>query len=192
MVISDSLARAVTNIFSFDAFVEGQVTLIESEDYKYGSGQSINNPDAGADNGEAGTYKIDFLDYSLYTVGASRLDDAVDTEVTPDFPRPRFTNSDETDYDINASARDEWCNYTRTMAAGSYSAVLRAASSTSLDVRLDLVTSSPAVPNQTVKFLGTFHVPGTGGANNFIREHRARSEGDRRPAQRRGGSGHLR
>ncbi len=167
IIVSDQAARSVTNSFSFDTFVEAQVTILESEDYNFDSGQGSNSPPAGAFANLTGTYGVDFIDSSLWSVGVYRPADAVDTDVTTDLARPRFINSGATDYQIGFIARGEWCNYKRTISAGSYSAVLRATAGTAQDVRLDLVTSNPSLPNQTVKSLGVFHVPNTGGLSVF-------------------------
>ena len=107
---------------SFDTFVEAQVTIVESEDYNYGSGQGSNNPPAGAFANLASTYGVDFIDSSLWSVGVYRSANAVDDQATADFPRPRFVSSGATDYEIGFIARGEWCNYSRTITVGSYSA----------------------------------------------------------------------
>src|SRR2546425_1175475 len=61
----------------------------------------------------------------------------------------------------------DWCNYTRNFPAGDYQAWAalsfdgRAAGQ--LHGTLQLVTSDPMAPNQTVQQLGIFDAPGSGG-----------------------------
>jgi hypothetical protein len=163
IIVSDQAGRATTNAFAFDTFLESSTTIIEGEDYNYQQGQFINDPAPNAYNGLVGTYKIDYLDQSLSTTApVYRTGDAVDLDVTQDFPRPRFVTPGQTDYQVGGILLGEWLNYTRTFAAGRYKIYLRAASTVAQDVRLDLVTGSASVQNQTVKYLGTFHVPDTG------------------------------
>ena len=163
MIVADQAGRSVTNNFAFDTFTEGAPNIIvESEDYNFSSGQFIDNPLPGAYAGKVGTYLTDFEDSSLATTGDYRTSDAVDITASFDNPRPKFTGSGYTDYDIGSIVQAEWVNYTRTVAAGSYHVFLRASAVVAQDIRMDLVTSDPTQPNQSLRFLGTFHVPNTG------------------------------
>lgn len=72
-----------------------------------------------------------------------------------------------TNYRIGWVAPGEWQNYTRTFPQGTYNVWAamsydgRAAGQ--LTGSLDLVTSNPAQPNQTVERVGNFTAPGSGG-----------------------------
>ena len=162
MIVSDQAGRTATNDFNFDTFVEASTKLIEIEDYNYSGGQYINDPVPAAYAGKTGTYLTDFEDSSLATTGDYRTADAVDIVATTDFARPRFTSSGVIDYDVGSIVYAEWLNYTRDYTAGSYNAYLRASATVAQDIRVDLVTAGSTGPSQTLKYLGTFHVPRTG------------------------------
>ncbi|MBX3746649.1 MAG: hypothetical protein KF833_15175 [Verrucomicrobiae bacterium] len=70
-------------------------------------------------------------------------------------------------YRIGWVANGEWQNYTRTFPTGDFNVWAAMSydgrSPGQLNGSLDLVTSNPALPNQTVERLGSFSAPGSGG-----------------------------
>lgn len=167
IIATDSAGLSTTNELTFDTFVESQAIILEAEDYNYGSGEFVNNPDPGAYNSVAGTPGVDFVDSTPSTYGTYRPDDAVDTANTADVARARFVNAGVTDVQIGGIVSGEWMNYTRTLPNARYQIWLRAASTAAQEVRIDRVTGNPRQPNQAVELVGAFSVPRTGNLVNF-------------------------
>jgi hypothetical protein len=140
----------------------------ESEDYDYGGGLTYDptitpNEYAGA----AGTLEVDYHDVSA-TQGAHayRTSDISGTEVNGDTPpRLAYIGTGFTDYDLGWYDNGDWNNYTRTIPAGQFNVVLRAANGTTGNGGLALaqVTGGIGTSNQTTANLGTFTIPATGG-----------------------------
>ena len=166
-IVTDSGGLSSTNDISFDTFVEAQCRIVEAEDYNHSGGQFIDDPAPGAYALFAGTAGVDFTDTTAGTLGVYRATDPVDTATTADVVRSKFTTAGLPDYQIGSITTGEWCNYTRTVSAGSYHAYLRVASTAAQAVRLDRVTAGASQPNQTLEFLGNFLVPRTGNLNVF-------------------------
>jgi hypothetical protein len=77
-----------------------------------------------------------------------------------DYRRPWITSLNLNEYVLTNTGTNEWWNYTHEYPAGNYYAYLRAgAASFNFTNRLDLVTSSYALPGQTTTKLGVFAVP---------------------------------
>ncbi len=161
-IVTDSGGLSTTNDLRFDTFVEATAKIVEGEDYNYGGGQYIDDPQPGAYALNSGTPGVDFYDTTPTTMGAYRTADAVDTAVTSDGPRSKFTTAGVSDYDIATIGAGEWWNYTRTLANPLYNIWIRVASTAAQAVRLDKVTGNTSQPNQTTQLLGFFNVRRTG------------------------------
>jgi hypothetical protein len=101
-----------------------------------------------------------------------RAADGIQTSFANDYARPKHLLSGTRDYIVTNIVQNEWMNYTRTFAPGNYTCYLRAASIVTgnngvAPVSLDLVTSDPTQPGQTLTNLGTFQVAYTGVNNVF-------------------------
>jgi hypothetical protein len=97
-----------------------------------------------------------------------RLDNnsCLETERASDVPRSQYVNSGFPDYDVGFSLSNNFANYTRTYPAGVYYIYMRGANGgnvSSNTASMNLVTSGRATLNQTIKQLGTFTLPVTGG-----------------------------
>ncbi|MBI3849711.1 MAG: carbohydrate-binding protein [Verrucomicrobia bacterium] len=169
ITVQDSAGQLVSFPLLFDTFTEPSALVIEAEDYNTNNGNFMDNP---APNGYAnavGTPEVDFHDVTPSTLGAYRGSDAVDTALSADTARAKFTAASANDYDVASVEQGEWQNYTRTFPTGKYDVYLRFASTVAQSVRLDLVTGDRTQPNQTTAFLGTFPVPNSGGAHTYAR-----------------------
>ncbi|MCC6822342.1 MAG: hypothetical protein IT579_16550 [Verrucomicrobia subdivision 3 bacterium] len=80
--------------------------------------------------------------------------------------RNQYATNNMAEFVVHRTAAGEWLNYTRDFAGGNYNAFLRVASFGPTEVRLDRVTSNPALPGQTTANLGKFTIP-----NQFARYH---------------------
>lgn len=166
LIVTDSGGLSSTNDLAFDTFVASQTVVIEAEDYNYGGGQFIDNPDPGAFSGQVGTAGVDFLDSTSGDASTYR-GDAVDTATSTDVARERFVSAGQPDYQVQNLTDGEWVNYTRTVPAGSFLAYLRVASTAARDVRLERVGGSAGQANPPLEFLGAFRVPRTGTLNSY-------------------------
>jgi hypothetical protein len=155
---------------TFDTY--NPVLTWEAEDYDYGSGLTYDptittNEYAGA----VGTAEIDFHDVTTAAgTHTYRPSDAAATEVNGDSPpRLAYIGTGFTDYDVGWYDNGDWNNYTRTIPAGQFNVVFRAANGTTGagSVALARVTSGVGTTTQTTSPLGTFTVPATGGWQTY-------------------------
>jgi hypothetical protein len=164
---------AVTNI-TFDTVSPNYYTF-EAVDFNYGGGLFFDNPQTNAYYDHDGVEGVDYYLPALQsTLGYNRL--GLNTEACSDVPRAQFYNTinsqgyPSTNYDVGTTATGQWGNYTRTFPAGVYNVYIRASDGSgglSDSCSLDLVTSDPTQPNQTVSQLGTFSVPTTKGWQTY-------------------------
>jgi hypothetical protein len=139
----------------------------EAEDYNFGNGQIIPEPQTNGYAGQPGTAEVDYHDGSA-TQGthAYRTVDTSGTEINGDtLLRPAYNGTGFSDYDVGWYDNGDWNNYTRTFPAGSYNVCLRAANggTGAGSLTLGRVTSDPTTSPQTTTNLGTFSIPPTGG-----------------------------
>jgi len=93
-----------------------------------------------------------------------RPSDAAATEANGDAPpRLAYIGTGFTDFDVGWDDNGDWNNYTRTIPAGQFNVVFRAANGTTGNgsVSLAQVTSGVGSSNQFTANLGTFTVPST-------------------------------
>jgi hypothetical protein len=158
------------------------VFVIEAEDFNYDGGQtkaaaSVMPYLGGAYDGLGAIQDVDIHendgnDSDQYRKGEdpnANMDAVLGNRWSAD----RGTWKVTTNYKIGWIGGD-WFNFTRTFPAGNYN-VWAALSFDGRDAsqlagRLELVTSNPAQPDQTLEVLGTFDQPGSGGwgANNLV------------------------
>lgn len=168
VIVTDSGGLSSTNEVEFDTFSEEQVKVLDAEDYNHGCGQFVADPAPGAYEGLAGITGIDFLDLTPASLGHYRPD-GVDTTLTTDIPRAKFTDSLTPDYQVGSIGGGEWWNYTCNLSNAPYHLWVRYASTaTSAQlIRVDRVSSDPGQTNQTLQFLGTLQAPRTGSLRRF-------------------------
>jgi hypothetical protein len=173
---SEGLSSQATSYF--DTFTTNNF-IVEVEDYNFGGGQFIDDPEPIAENGgpqptgyanQAGLAGIDFSDTRTdFKDVPYRPDDNVRMQHTLDFPRDKFVQAGGAaafvyDYDVSDISAGEWLNYTRNFEAGSYQVYLREAlrNAPQAQSALEEVTSDPSQPDQTTAPLGTFLAQGSG------------------------------
>lgn len=168
VIVTDSGGLSSTSEVAFDTYSEEQVKVLEAEDYNHGSGQFIEDPAPGACEGLAGITGIDFLDLTPASLGTYRPD-GVDTTLTTDTPRAKFTASLTSDYQVGGIGGGEWWNYTCNLANAPYHLWVRYASAAPAAqlIRVDRVSSDPSQTNQALHFLGTLQAPSTGSLRRF-------------------------
>ncbi len=170
LVVTDADGATTTQTIYFDTFTSA-ARVVEVEDYNFDSGSYFNNPArtpegwGQADNSytdRAGLEGVDFHDTRTAPNGANtmyRTLDPVRMQHSLDLARSAF-NPDNSiwDYDVGDLAADEWQNYTRDFAAGSYEVYLREAivNFTQAESVLEEVTGNPTQPDQTTRVLGSF------------------------------------
>ncbi len=176
-VLSVTDADGVTReaLWWFDTLTAA-AKVVEVEDYNFESGGFFNNPVrtpeySGGENSftdRIGTSGVDYSDTRANPNGTDtmyRTWDPVRMQHSIDLQRPVFDNAQFVyDYDVGDVAAGEWLNYTRTFTTGSYEVYLREAvvNLTASESVLELVTSDPTQPGQTVSVLGSFFGDSTG------------------------------
>jgi hypothetical protein len=156
-------------------YLTGPVFFIESEDFNYDRGQHKAEADAwdypgAAYDGLSGVTDVDFHDGGNPEPESDvyRLLETGNVGMATDSDTDRGTFTATTTYKIGWTGGGDWYNYTRNFSNGVYKVVARLShgGSTATDImggQLDLVTTSPAQPNQTLQKLGTFSAPASGG-----------------------------
>ncbi len=138
----------------------------EAEDFDYGGGRFIDNPQTNAYTLQDGVSGIDFINGNPAQYQYNRI--GLSTETCGDVPR--LSHVGFQDYDLGNAGGGNWGNYTRTYPAGTYNIFLRAADgngTTSDSCSLSLVTSGWGGTNQSINRLGTFSVPASGGWQKY-------------------------
>jgi len=145
----------------------------EAEDYNYGSGQTVAEPQTNGYAGFASTADVDYHDNVATSQNANpvyRTSDPVGVEINGDAPpRLKYIGTGFVDYDVGWYDNGNWNNYTRALPAGDFNVFMRVAngSTGSGGVALARVTSDPTASGQTTVPLGTFTIPATGGWQTY-------------------------
>ena len=170
LMVTDSDGAGITNTIYFDTFGTNN-RVVEIEDYNFSNGQYFNDPVPGVElNGQipnsyidqVGTEGVDYHDTRTaphFPDTSYRTQDPVRMQHSLDQPRPQYDASAGIyGYDVTDIAADEWLNYTKDFAPGSYEVYLRESivGFPEADSVLELVTSDPSQTNQTVSPLGSF------------------------------------
>lgn len=168
VVDSDAVVRSES--VWFDTFAASNL-VIEVEDYNFDAGQFIDNPVRSLEFGgiidnsytdRVGVPDTDFHDTRTAPNGTDtmyRTWDSIRMQHSLDLHRAEFNNEwGIYDYDVGDIAAEEWMNYTRTFAAGSYEVYLREAvvGFALAESVLEQVTGDPTQPDPAVKVLGSF------------------------------------
>jgi len=159
---------------------------IESEDYNYGSGQTVAAASVMPYTGDAysgleGVVGVDFNDVVVagggiveyrkpFDATSQTIPVAVNTAGRFGVDRPGTVDM-VTNYKIGWIGSGDWYNYTRTVPPGTYNAFAALSQDAgTMNARLELVTSPANVPNQTLQVLGTFTGPASGAwsENNLL------------------------
>jgi hyaluronate lyase len=158
--VTDVNGNVATTTKSFDTFSAGNYVW-EAEDFDYGGGRFLDNPQTNAylglnANANADTVQVNFGGKDLYRPNG------MDTEVNGDVIRPAYNGTGRSDYSIGYFSAGSWANYTRHYPAGSYNVYARLASGgTATTCTLSRVTGGWGTTSQTTNFLGTFNIPFT-------------------------------
>lgn len=158
--VTDTDGNVATTTKSFDTFSAANYTW-EAEDFDFGGGSFIDNPQTNAYVGlvaktNIDTHQVNFGGQDLYRPNG------MDTEVNGDVVRPQYNGTGYLDYSIGYFSPGSWANYTRHYPAGNYNVYARLASGGGdTTCVLSIVTSGWGTTNQTTNCLGTFSVPNT-------------------------------
>jgi hypothetical protein len=168
--VTDAIGSPGIQTVTFDTY--NRIMSWEAEDYDYGGGLTY-DPGNTTDQylNAVGSPDIDYHDVSA-TQGTHlyRSGDTAGTEVNGDGPpRLEYIGTGFADYDVGWYDNGDWNNYTRTIPAGQFNVVMRAANGTTGggSVALSQVTAGVGTSNQTTISLGTFPIPATGGWQTY-------------------------
>ncbi len=161
---TDNAGRAVSASATFDTFNPGNFTF-EAEDYDYGGGHFIDNPQTNAYATRAAIDGVDCHNASGGDASYRPNPSGLATENAGDLRRAAYGGG-LPDFDVGWNNGGNWGNYTRTFPAGVFNIYMRAASPNGSPVTTDaaslyLVTSGLGTSTQTTTKLGTFSVPNT-------------------------------
>ena len=163
--VTDVNGAPAAQTVAFDTY--NPVLTWEAEDYDYGGGQTY-DPAITTDEymNATGTQEIDYHDTTTAAgTHAYRPGDTAATEVNGDGPpRLAYIGTALTDYDVGWYDNGDWNNYTRTIPAGQFNVILRAANGSGGNggLALSQVTGGVGTTTQTNVNLGTFTIPATG------------------------------
>jgi hypothetical protein len=142
----------------------------EGEDFNYGGGNFIDNPQTNAYTGLDGEAEVDFHNNTSGISGNANYNRlGLPGESCGDVPRK--THFGDQDYDLGNTSGGNWGNYTRTYPTGVYNIFVRASTGNGSLVtdagNISLVTSDRTQSGQTIQQLGKYNVPPTGGWQSY-------------------------
>jgi hypothetical protein len=167
VTVEDSEGLSTEVISDFDTFIQEGGFTIESEDYNDSGGFFFDNPMPGETQNFVGIPGVDYFDTTLETAGGYRPGDAVDMSSGNDVSRQKFSGAAVPDWQVTEIETGEWLNFTRTFSGNVFTPYLRAGAGADRQLRLDLVTSNQAQPDQTTKPLGLFQAAQTRTVNTY-------------------------
>jgi hypothetical protein len=172
--VTDLNSNRISQAWVFNTFVNN-LFFIEGEDYNFGGGQFIDNPQLSSVPGpnnyldRLGTEGIDFHQTNTPALAQYRIGDQVGTAVSLDVLRQAYLDAQVSDpgvadYMARDHANTEWLNYTRTFPAGTYRVFARLSKPGTVPVvaQLDEVTSGSTTSSQTLAPIGSFRRAPTG------------------------------
>lgn len=171
IAVTNANGISATTTIHFDTF-SASLYSWEGEDFDYGNGQYIDNPQIDAYFGLSGNTNFTDVDYHesfANTPQTAYRPDPMGTDVTGDLPRARFSGTN--DYNLGWFTAGEWVNYTRHYPAGKYYVYGRLSRGTGTNATPTLarVTDGVGTPTQTTADIGTFSVDSHGwGTYNWI------------------------
>jgi hyaluronate lyase len=158
VTVTDSNGNVATTTKSFDTFGPADYTW-EAEDFDYGGGNYIDNPQIDAYAGLSANVNVDTVQVNFGGQDLYRPN-GMDTEVNGDTLRPQYNGTGHADYSIGYFSAGSWANYTRHYPAGKYNIYARLASGgTATTCTLSQVTGGWGTTSQTTSLLGTFSIP---------------------------------
>ncbi len=164
--VNDAHGVPTSATVSFDTI--NPVYTFETEDFDFGGGNSIDNPQTNAYNGHDGVAEVDF---HATQHGGSYNRIGLTTENASDKTRAAYDGTGYTDYDVGFNDGGNWGNYTRNYPAGVYNIFVRASdgngNGSSDSGNISLVTNGVGTTNQTLLQLGKFGVQPTGGWQTY-------------------------
>lgn len=157
VVANNGVSKSST--VTFDTF-KASYYQVEAEDYDYGGGQFVPDPQVNGYQGLAPVPEVDYHDVAVG--GGADYRGVPGNDVITDLPRAQFAG--HTDYNLGFFENGEWVNFTRNYALGTYQVWLRAATGngSTTTATLEKVTSGVGTTTQTTAPLGSFSIPNTG------------------------------
>ena len=178
IVASDANGNTVSNIFTFNTFLAGDL-YIDAYDYNYSEGQFVNNPTP--TNAYANLLGTNGVDYNIADLtGANNTAGYRPGDLVEILSLPTDSTGDPVDhanlrangytaYNIGFTDTGNWENYTRAVpVATNYTIYARAASAGGGQFEIEKLTNSTATTaNQPLIALGRVNVPITGGSTVY-------------------------
>ncbi len=163
LAVTNSLGHGILVTNHFDTFSEANY-MVETEDFDYDSGQYIPAnawfPDAYADfyGPFPATTNIDYQHLSLAGEVFQYRSPGIPQDFlgTHDWLRSNFVYFGAQDLVLVFFAANDWANYTRQYATGSYNVYIRSSGDGPFSMYLDQVVSGAGTVNQVTKRLGHF------------------------------------
>jgi regulation of enolase protein 1 (concanavalin A-like superfamily) len=155
-------SQSTSTTVSFDTI--NPADTFEAEDFDYGGGQFINNPQTNKYAGLNVTYGVDAQNGNFGEGNNAYRPSGLNTEGNGDIPRLAYGTGLQ-DYDVGWNNGGNWANYTRTFPAGTFNIYMRAANpngATADAAGMALVTSGRGTSSQSTTNMGTFSIPDTG------------------------------
>jgi hyaluronate lyase len=158
--VTDVNGDVATTTRSFDTFSASNYVW-EAEDFDYGGGRFVDNPQTNAYAGLGAVVNVDAYQVNFGGVFLYRTN-GMDTEVNGDSARSKYKGTGYSDYSIGYFSHGSWANYTRHYPPGSYYVYGRlAAGGGATTCALYRVTSGWGSTIQGTNLLGTFSVANT-------------------------------
>ncbi len=177
--VIDGSGNPVSTSVTFDTISPSYT--FEAEDWDFGGGSFVDNPQT---NAYAGVTAIDGTDslvstnnrHSFIYRGGALSGFGLNTEPNGDAPRTSYIGTGFIDYDVGWNSGGDWGNYTRHYPAGTYNVYLRGANggvngpnnSGAGQANVSLLTSGFGTANQTVSNMGTFTILSTGNWQKYV------------------------
>jgi hypothetical protein len=157
-VVANNGATKSTTV-TFDTF-KASYHQVEAEDYDYGGGLFVPEPQV---NGYQGLAPVAEVDHHEVAVGGGASYRTVPgNDTINDLPRAQFVGF--TDYNLGFFENGDWANYTRNYALGTYQVWIRAATGngSTTTATLEKVTSGVGTTTQTTASVGNFAIANNG------------------------------
>ncbi len=159
MQIVDTNGTPSSTTVTFDTIIP--TYTFEAEDFDYGGGSYIDNPQTNAYNGLDGVLDIDYHLITQHGGDYNRV--GLTTENLNEKLRPQYNGTGKQDYDVGFNDGGNWGNYTRNYPSGTYNIYVRASNGTGNNTAdsgsISLVTGGQHTTTQSTVPIGKFSVP---------------------------------